>query len=360
MQVLIFPNDKSKIGNPYCGLLYSNMEKLGVVTEAFTPMRAVSGRYDIFHLHWPEYYLSQPPLKALVGTLGLLAIVLWLRCRGTRIVWTAHNTHSHKRLYPKVEHWFWRVLTPMLDGYIGLSETSVLQVRAQFPALRSTPRSVIPHGDYRGSYPATVGKSSARLRLGIAAEESVVLFFGGISPYKNVPHLIETFQRAALANSTLVIAGCPASQTDERLLLETVKESDRIQLHLERIPTDEVQVFFAAADLVVLPFLEIMNSGSAILALSFDRPVLVPDYGSLPELQAQVGPDWVRTYHGQLSVAELESGIVWSQNGKRAPQANLAGFAWPSIARDTLSMYSQLVASDSSGDRTSTCDTGRA
>jgi beta-1,4-mannosyltransferase len=360
MQVLIFPNDKSKIGNPYCGLLYSNMEKLGVVTEAFTPMRAVSGRYDIFHLHWPEYYLGQPPLKALAGTLGLLAIVLWLRCRGTRIVWTVHNIHSHKRLYPKVEPWFWRVLTPMLDGYIGLSETSVLQARAQFPALRSTPCSVIPHGDYRTSYPATITKSSARTQLGIAAKESVVLFFGGISAYKNVPRLIDTFRRAALANSTLVIAGCPSSREDERRVVETVEGSSCIQLHLRRIPTDEVQVFFTAADLVVLPFSEIMNSGSAILALSFDRPVLVPDRGSLPELQVLVGPEWVWTYHGELTVAELEASIAWSRTCKRAPQANLSGFDWSSIARDTLSLYGQLVAHDSAGDHTSAAETGRA
>ena len=360
MRVLIFPNDKSKIRNPYCELLYGNMEKLGVVTVPFTPWRALSGRYDIFHLHWPEYYLGQPPAKAFVGTLGLLSIVLWLRLRGARIVWTAHNIHSHKRLYPKAERWFWRTLTPMLDGFIGLSETSVLQAREQFPALRSTPCSVIPHGDYRSSYPATITKSSARRQLGIAAEENVVLFFGGISSYKNVPHLIEAFQGAGLANSTLVIAGQPSSREDERRVTETSSESKCIQLHLRRIPTEEVQVFFTAADLVVLPFLEITNSGSAILALSFNRPVLVPAFGSLPELQAQVGPQWVRTYAGQLSAAALVSGIDWAQNTKRAPKADLASFDWSRIACDTFSAYSQLIAGHSAGTRIPVTESDRA
>jgi glycosyltransferase involved in cell wall biosynthesis len=360
MRVLVFPNDRSAIGNPYCELLYGNMEKLGVVTEPFTPLRALTGRYEIFHLHWPEYYLNTSPAKALVGTFGLLFFVMWRRFRGTRIVWTAHNIHSHNKRYLWAERWFWQILTPMLDGYIALSETSARQARTEFPALRSIPCSVIPHGHYRSSYPATITKSSARLRLGIAPEQSVVLFFGGISPYKNVPHLMETFQRAALANSTLVIAGCPASQTDRRLLLETVKESNRIQLHLKRIPTDEVQVFFAAADLVVLPFLEITNSGSAILALSFDRPVLVPDCGSLPELQAQVGPDWIRTYRDELSVGELEAGLAWSRNCSRAPQPNLRSFDWSSIARDTLYLYETLTARRFAGDHTPPAEAGRS
>jgi len=346
MRVLIFPNDKSKSGNPYCNLLYSNLEKIGVVVEAFTARRAFSGKYDVFHLHWPEYYLSAPPLKAFVGTFGLLFFVAWLHFRGTRIVWTAHNLHSHNKRYPKAERWFWRALTPMFDGCIALSETSARLAREEFPTLRSTSVSVIPHGDYRGSYPATITAADSRARLGIPGDQSVVLFFGGINPYKNVPRLIDTFQSAGVPNSTLVIAGRPSSPEVEQEVKATVREDARVQLHLRRIPDDEVQVFFKAADLVVLPFLEILNSGSAILALSFDKPVLVPDAGSLPELQAQVGSDWVHTYHSQLSEAELESAIAWSRNESRAPQANLAAFAWPSIARETLSLYEKLVAAD--------------
>jgi hypothetical protein len=70
MRVLIFPNDKSAIGNPYCDLLYGNMRTLGVVTEPSTLSRAFFGNFDIFHLPGPEYYLSTPPGKALIGTLG--------------------------------------------------------------------------------------------------------------------------------------------------------------------------------------------------------------------------------------------------------------------------------------------------
>jgi beta-1,4-mannosyltransferase len=349
MRALVFPSDGPKIDNPYCDLLYRNMERLGVVPVAFAPMRAIFGNYDVFHLHWPEYYLAHRPVKALVGTLGLLLIVLWLRLRGTRIVWTAHNLHSHKLIYPRAERWFWRAFTVMLDGYIALSEASVHQACAEFPRLRSVPFFVIPHGDYRSSYPATISKPDARGQLGISAEESVVLFFGGISTYKNVPHLVETFRRTSLANATLVIAGCASRREDEQEVREAVAGSSGIQLHLKRIPKEEVQVFFAAADLVVLPFLEIMNSGSAMLALSFDRPVLVPARGSLPELQTRVGGDWVRTYPSELDVDELESGIAWSRNAKRATRAPLTDFDWAGIARDTLAMYGQLTTRITAG-----------
>jgi glycosyltransferase involved in cell wall biosynthesis len=343
MRALIFPSDGPKIDNPYCDLLYRNMEKLGVAPVAFTPLRAIAGRYEIFHLHWPEYYLSQRFLKAFVGSAGLLLLVQWLRLRGTRIVWTAHNLHSHGRFYPKVEPWFWWGFTRMLDGFIALSDASVSRARGEFPGLRSVPSSVIPHGDYRDCYPATITKADARRQLGIPADGNVLLFFGGINAYKNVPHLAKTFRRAALDHATLVIAGSASSREDEERLRDAVKGSHNIQLHLRRIPKEEVQVFFAATDLVVLPFLEIMNSGSAILALSFDRPVLVPARGSLPELQKRVGLDWVSTYTGDLGVAELAAGLAWSRSTHRDHSPNLKDFDWGRIARETLYVYTQLI-----------------
>lgn len=343
MRALIFPDNGPKISNPYCDLLYRNMEQSGASTQGFTPLRAIFGKYEIFHLHWPEYYLAQPASKAFVGTIGLLFSILWMRLRGTKIIWTAHNLHSHKLLYPSAEHRFWKRLMPMLDGFIALTEFSVAQVRAEFPTLQSIPAFVVPHGHYRGSYPRTVSAPEARRKLGISADKSVVLFFGGIFAYKNVPHLIDTFLRADLRDAVLLIAGALSSAQDGHELTELAKRDSRIQLHLRRIPDDEVQNFFAAADLAVLPFREILNSGSAVLALSFDRPVLVPALGSMPELQMRVGGDWVRTYTGELNVPELEAAIAWARNSQHPANPNLSDFDWGNIARDTVAVYKRLT-----------------
>jgi len=343
MRALVFPDNGPKISNPYCELLYRNMEQFGASTQGFTLWRAIFEKYEVFHLHWPEYYLAQSVSKAFIGTVGLLFSITWMRLRGTRIVWTAHNLHSHRLLYPRAERWFWNRLMPMLDGFIALTEFSVTQVRAEFPMLQSTPAFVVPHGDYRGSYPKTVSGVEARRKLGISADKSVVLFFGGIFAYKNVPHLIDTFLRADLLDAVLLVAGAPSNAQEGRELTELAKHDSRIQLHLRRIPDDEVQLFFAAADLAVLPFREILNSGSAVLALSFDRPVLVPALGSMPELRMRVGGDWVRTYPGELNVPELQAAIAWARNSQRPVRPDLSDFDWSNIARDTVAVYKQLT-----------------
>ena len=342
LRVLTFPDNQRAVRNPYCDLLYGHMKESGVTVEGFTPWRALFGRYDVFHLHWPEYYLTQSVTKAIIGTPAVLFLVAWLRLRGTRIIWTLHNLHTHQRSFPTAERWFWQSFTRMLDGYISLNEFSAAKARALFPALQSIPGVVIPHGHYRGSYPSTVSKAQARKLLGIDAEENLLLFFGTISPYKNVPHLIRTFRETGLKNSTLFIAGHPGIQ-EERRVRDAAAGDKRVLLHLERIPAEEVQTFFAAADLVIIPYTEVANSGSVILALSLDRPVLVPAQGAMPEVQARVGSEWVYTYDSEFSSEHLISGIAWARETTRDSQTNLADFDWTDIARDTFATYCDVV-----------------
>jgi glycosyltransferase involved in cell wall biosynthesis len=111
-----------------------------------------------------------------------------------------------------------------------------------------------------------------------------------------------------------------------------------VRLALEHVPDDDIQRYLRAADLVVLPFRDITNSGSALLALSFDRPVLVPALGAMGELQALAGADWVRTYDEDLTPDLLARALDWAV--RRPPGApRLDALEWPEIARQTLSVY---------------------
>ena len=106
-----------------------------------------------------------------------------------------------------------------------------------------------------------------------------LLHFGLLRPYKNVPHLIATFAEAALPGATLLIAGKPFDDQVRDEVATAAADVAGVRLELRYIRPDEVQLFFLAADLVVLPYQRILNSGAALLALSFARPVLVPRMG---------------------------------------------------------------------------------
>jgi glycosyltransferase involved in cell wall biosynthesis len=201
----------------------------------------------------------------------------------------------------------------------------------------------VPHGHYRTAYPAPVPKAEARRRFDLAADLPLALFVGRIRPYKNVPSLVETFQRWEKPEARLVVAGNPVSDDLAGRIRAAAEGDARVRTDLRFIEEDAMPALIATADLVVLPYETIMHSGSALLALSFDRPVLVPDRGAMTELQDRVGPDWVHTYSGELAPSVLAEGMRWARTTDRAAHAPVEDLDWPRLARQTVALYRRVL-----------------
>jgi beta-1,4-mannosyltransferase len=352
MRVLAKPAFHTGGLNPYTRLLYTPMRLLGVHVEDYSPWRAIRNRYQICHIHWPEYYIvRRNPLKAILGSAGLLLLVFWCRTRGAKVVWTVHNLGSHDQTRPRAEKCFWNIFTRCLHAYIALTEGGCSAARERFPTLVTLPAFVIPHGHYRSAYSNGRGCGEARRHLGVPDSAKVILFFGTIAPYKNVPALVKALREDEDPDTILVIAGACVSNSEETKLRQESSYDSRIKLHIRFVPEEEVQWFFLASDLVVLPFSEILNSGSALLALSFDRPILVPAKGAMPELEFKVGRDWVQTYEGRLTGCHLKRALAWALNEERPKQVPLDDLDWGSLAAATLRAYESLL----NGSHTALC-----
>lgn len=330
--------------SPYNKLLYQQLTYLGVTVDDFSPLRLLRSPPAVLHLHWPEAAIQVPsPSRALLRGLTLLLLIRLASLRDSRIVWTVHNLHPHERPHPRLERWFWQAFVRLLDGYIALSRGGADAAVAEFPVLRRRTGFIIPIAHYRGSYLDTIGQAEARARLGLPDTGPVYAFIGRIRPYKNVPHLVGTFRALTDPHARLLVVGAPDTPDTRNAVEDAVGNDSRVHLALARIPDDELQVYLRASDLVVLPFTEILNSSSAILALSFDRPALVPLAGAMGELQATAGPDWVRTFTGPLTAEEMTTSMAWARTANRGRCASLDHLTWAEIARQTHQAYRQLA-----------------
>lgn len=344
MKIMARPAFKNKLENPYNYLLYSNLESLGVCVEEFSVAKLLSERYDILHLHWPEdEFIRRNELHAISLTFGLLALVLISRLKGTKIVWTAHNLRSHNNLHPRSEDFFWQIFVKQLDGFISLSHTAAKEIRERYPILHDCSSTVTPHGHYRNIYPNKTSREESRQRLGINLNSRVVAFVGKIRPYKNIPHLIRTFQEWSDSSVVLLIAGKPDSPEAEQRIRDIASRDTRVKLSLDLIPDEQLQYYLNAADLVVLPYSKILNSGTALLSLSFNCPVLVPILGSLQELQQIVGDDWLKTYTGNLTCSDLINATEDAIK-LRSISVPVKDLDWEIIAQDTLEFYESLIS----------------
>jgi glycosyltransferase involved in cell wall biosynthesis len=345
--VLAWPAFRKEAANPHAALLARELIGLGVCLVDWTPLRALLRPGDLWHLHHPETVLYRRGLVASsVETLTFLGLLLLARARGVRLLWTIHDLGSNDRLHPRLESWFWKAFIAQVDAFICLSEHSRRLALERFPDLAARPGHIVPHGHYRDAYPSTVSRETARQRLSLPPTATVLLHFGLMRRYKNVPHLIRTFRGVPRPGAVLLVAGKPYDTAIEGEIREAAHGASNVRLDLRRVPPEEVQLFFAAADLVVLPYRRILNSGAVMLALTFARPVLVPDLGAMRDQQERFGGDWVRLYSGELAVDTLALATEWAR-APRPQSLDLDDFGWRELALRTRTIYDELGHGDS-------------
>lgn len=350
MRVLASPYLEWFESNPIQSLLYAAMKKRNVQVSAFSTCRLLHESWDVWHLHWPESLINKTKSRDIIIALLKFWVKLKLaHFKRTKVFWTAHNLQPHERGRPLFEWIFWRIFLPNVDGIICMSKLGRQQLCFEHSRARSIPMFVIPHGHYRGAYPDVVNKTEARKALQVGTDEFVMTFIGQIRQYKGIVSLICCFYRAAVTNAQLLIAGKPFDEA----LLQEVRDaallSSNVRLFPNFIAQNEMQYFLRATDLVVLPYKEISNSGSAILALSFDRPILVPSLGALAELRDLVGPDWVRLYEGDLNPEIIRNAIEWTKSRQTGSNvaAPLDNLNWDRIAQLTVNAFSFEVGAAS-------------
>ena len=347
MTVVGWPYTKASAFNPYVKLLYDGIQQAGhgVTDMHLTRLHRLKGE-RVLHLHWPDYYLANAHW-AVATVRGCLYLVVcaYAKALGFRLVWTTHNLEPHRNHHPRTFALFQRSFLCLLDGSISLTQAAAGLARARMPRLQRLPMAVIPHGHYRGCYPDQTTRIAARERLGLSPDAKVVLFVGGLHPYKNVDALVEAFCRLDDEHAMLVIAGAPAA---EAMAVEAARWPLRhpgIRTLPRFLPDEELQYLFRSADLCVLPFANILNSGSLFLSLSFDTPVLVPALGSMPEHSRDLGPRWVRLFQGALTpelLAEaLDQGQAMKAAGVRAP---LDAYGWDRIGEQHADFFTRLLA----------------
>ena len=239
----------------------------------------------LLHFDWIDRYLyGRTPwvtfVKQVAFWLDVQIVTKIFRCP---IVWTLHNLHSHEPSAASLR-------AARLQRYFA-RQASLIRVFSQGSIARACAElgvaaekiRVVPEGDYSRYYPNTISPADARARLGLAADDFVILWLGNIRPYKGLHQLIEVFHQIAQPNWRLVIAGKPFIEAYAREIARLAQGEPQIQLHPKFIAEDELQLYYNAADGVALPFAEVENSGSVCLAMCFHKPVVAPYLGVIGE-----------------------------------------------------------------------------
>lgn len=280
--------------NPYQQMLYGRLGDAGAYASPVDDVQRFLQLQDetpaapsgILHVHWtaPILQWAAGPFRA-AGVLQRFEEGLErFRSRGGRLVWTIHNVLPHDARHVWAEIQLARLLARHADLVHVMSDVTVEAVRDYYE-LDLDRVTVIPHSSYVGRYPDWITREAARGVLGLHPQEKVLIALGGIRPYKGLDTLLDVVDELLADDPTLrlLVAGRPSHGDDVRLLVERCREHPRVVGEFRHLPDDRMQVWLRAADLAVLPYRQILNSGAFRLAETFGLPVVAPRAGALSD-----------------------------------------------------------------------------
>ena len=320
-----------------------------VLTYYFRLLRyATTAEPKVFHILWNNKF------ELFDRTL----LMLFYKMLGKKIVFTAHNVNAGARdandswlnratlkfQYQRCDHVFLhteKMKAELVAGY-------------DFPASKA---SVIPFGINSTVPNTTLTKAEARRRLGIGQGEKVLLFFGNIAPYKGVEFLVEAFIEVARHDlgCRLIIAGRPKGSEEYWAgVLAKINASpvrDQVLLKIEFVPDAETEIYFKAADALVLPYTHVFQSGVLFLGYNFGLPVLAADVGSLKEdiLEGQTGCVFPPGDSAALArtIQTFFAGELFKNlDARRKAIQTYANdrYSWTKVAAITTKVYAELMS----------------
>jgi glycosyltransferase involved in cell wall biosynthesis len=309
---------------------------------------AATARPKLFHILWNNKF----------AILDRTLVMLYYRALGKLVAFTVHNVNAGwrdssdnflNRLTLKIQY-------HLCDHLFVHTEQMRRELRTSF-GVTDSKISVIPFGINDSVPNSDLGSAEARQRLGLSSTQKVVLFFGNIAPYKGLEYLVEAMALLVPKEPDyrLVIAGRPKNCAPYWEEIQRRIASLGLRRHvverIEYVPDADTELYFKAADVLVLPYTHIFQSGVLFLGYNFGLPVIASDVGSLKEdiIEGKTGlvckprdpvalSNSIETYFSNELFRRLES------CRREIADFAAAKYSWTKVGDITRTVYRGLLA----------------
>jgi D-inositol-3-phosphate glycosyltransferase len=308
---------------------------------------AASTEAKIFHVLWNNKF------ELFDRTL----LMLYYKLLGKRVVFTAHNVNAGKR--DAKDSFINRVSLKVqyrLSDHIFVHSNKMKSELTERFRVADERVSVIPFGINKTIPDTGLSSEEAKRKIGVAVTDKTLLFFGQIAPYKGLRYLISAFAELMREDREyrLIIAGKPKWSgeywTEVEGMIAANNVGDRIISRIKHIPDEETESYFKAADVLVLPYTDIFQSGVLFLGYNFGLPAVVTDVGSLKEEIVDGNTGFVCKPRDSSDLAAtirryFDSFLFRDLDRQRSLIGEFANerYSWSKVAAITKTIYLELV-----------------
>lgn len=284
-------------------------------------------------------------------------LMLYYKLQKKKVVFTAHNVNQARRdLKDSLLNRLTLRIQYRLADHIFVHTEKMKRELLQDFRVRERAVTVIPFG-INNSLPDTdITPAQARQRLGIADGEKALLFLGRLRPYKGLECLLAAFQLLASRDASyrLIVASEPKKGSEDyleeiRRTIDQKIDPRQIILKTHFIPDEEMEIYLKAADVLVLPYKEIFQSGVLFLGYSFGLPVVATDVGSFREEIVEGRTGFLCKPADPVDLARTIETYFQSSLYKELPKRRVeirdygyAHHSWDTVGELTRSVYTGL------------------
>jgi D-inositol-3-phosphate glycosyltransferase len=299
-----------------------------------TLMAIKRDNYDIVHYHFFHYTIME------------LIFVRFANVFKFDLVVTVHDVESFSGGNSKVNNIFSHVDRVIVHNNISYNEFLKKVNYAEKNIY------IIPHGNYLPFIDdSRVTKESARKALGLE-NDNIVLFFGQIKGVKGLDVLLKSFKKVIeyCPNTKLLIAG--KVWKDDWIYYQSLIDNDGLESfvlkRIQYIQDDEVSNYYKSADIIVLPYKEIYQSGVLLMAMSYGTPVIVSNIPGMTEIVSDLHNGFVFDTEDSNSLSEkiifgLSNRDIMDNCSNVALDIMKDKFSWSRIGKLTSALYSSVV-----------------
>lgn len=261
--------------------------------------------------------------------------------RHTKVICIADNIIPHEKR--PGDRLFTKYFTKGVDGYIAMSHEVYADIEklVAHPLRRFTPHPVYDH------YGEIIPREEALEALHLDPAYRYLLFFGFIRDYKGLDWLLQAMADARLKDRQIRLIVAGEFYADSEPYLKLIREQgleDKVVLHTDYIPNEQINRYFCAADMIVQPYKTATQSGVTQVGYHFNKAMLVTDVGGLGEIIA----DRRSGYVVKPQVSAIADAIVDFYDGER--QADFEKetmklkeqFSWTRMTNGIMELYDSI------------------
>ena len=285
---------------------------------------------DIVYIQWPEYIFKQSVKKENCDQLDKR--FKELHNQGVRIVSQCHNLKPHNPNNPN-EINLYDVVYKNVDAIVHMGEYSKLLLQKEYPNVR---HFVVPHHIYETYFSFNKSKKECLEKLNIDSDNTNILCFGKFRNKEERNLIIRVKRQLSNTNIKFIVPGFYRERILQKNILVSIKTLVMsvyyrllgFKFSNSMINDDTMELYFKAADIVMIQRPNILNSGNLPMAFAAGKVVVGPNVGNVGCILKETGnpvfdPDSIDSV-----ISAIKEGIRLNELGKGVDNLNYSKEHW--------------------------------